>query len=228
MVHSTEQGLKLQLLAAALIAALVFLHYLLWIDENGVRQTHTLRISIRAQTEENAELAESNRGLAAEIEDLKRGLMAIEERARSDMGMIRQDETFYRLLEKSQPPRSSKSTPPAKLPPVQLPPPAAKPALLPAKPSAQAAKPASAAKPPAPAAKPGSPASTAKPAPPVKPQTPTAKPTPPAKPQTPTAKPTPPAKPSAPASIAKPTPPAKPQTPTAKPTPTPGASQRRE
>jgi cell division protein FtsB len=185
MVHSTEQGLKLQLLAAALIAALVFLHYLLWIDENGVRQTHTLRISIRAQTEENAELAESNRGLAAEIEDLKRGLMAIEERARSDMGMIRQDETFYRLLEKSQPPRSSKSTPPAKLPPVQLPPPA--------KPSAQAAKPASAAKPPAPAAKPGSPASTAKPAPPVKPPAPAsaAKPAPLAKPQTPTAKPTP-------------------------------------
>jgi cell division protein FtsB len=238
MVHSTEQGLKLQLLAAALIAALVFLHYLLWIDENGVRQTHTLRISIRAQTEENAELAESNRGLAAEIEDLKRGLMAIEERARSDMGMIRQDETFYRLLEKS-----SKSTPPAKLPPVQLPPPAAKPALLPAKPSAQAAKPASAAKPPAPAAKPGSPASTAKPAPPGKPPAPAAaaKPAPLAKPQTPTAKPTPPAKPSAPASTAKPTPPAKPQTPTAKPTPpakpqtptakptpTPGASQRRE
>ena len=68
MVHSTEQGLKLQFLVAALIAALVFLHYLLWLDENGVRQTHTLRIGVRAQTEENAELAERNRALAAEVE----------------------------------------------------------------------------------------------------------------------------------------------------------------
>jgi cell division protein FtsB len=138
MVHSTEQGLKLQLLAVALIAALVFLHYLLWIDENGVRQTHTLRIGIQAQTDENAELAERNRALAAEIEDLKRGLMAIEERARSDMGMIRPDETFYRLLEKplSQPTTREKST------------------ALPVNPGLSVKPPAPAAKPPAPAAKP--------------------------------------------------------------------------
>lgn len=123
MPHSTEPGLKLQLLAVALIVGLVFLHYLLWIDEKGVRQTHTLRISIRAQTEENAELAERNHALAAEIEDLKRGLMAIEERARSDMGMVRPDETFYRLLDKPLPPVATpnpspsptKSAPPAKL-----------------------------------------------------------------------------------------------------------------
>jgi len=102
MVHSTEQGLKLQLLAAVLIAVLVFLHYLLWIDEDGVRQTHALSIGIRAQTEENAELPSATgrwrRGRGSEG-----GLMAIEEQARSDMGMIRPDETFYRLLEKPQP-----------------------------------------------------------------------------------------------------------------------------
>lgn len=158
MIHSTEQGLKLQLLTIALIAVLVFLHYLLWIDENGVRQTHTLRISIQAQTEENAELAERNRGLAAEIVDLKRGLMAIEERARSDMGMIRPDETFYRLLEKplSQLATPNKSTPPAKPAPV-------------AKPPIRVVKPASPAKSPAPAPKP---------APLAKPTTQPTKPTP--------------------------------------------------
>lgn len=178
MVHSTEQGLKLQLLAVALIAALVLLHYLLWIDEDGVRQTHTLRISIRAQTEENAELAERNRALAAEVEDLKLGLMAIEERARSDMGMIRPDETFYRLLEKPLLPvvTPHKSTPPTK------PAPSAKPPALAAKPPTSAAKPVLPTKPPAPAAKP--------PTQPPKPSAPTAKPASPAKPPAPAAKPT--------------------------------------
>ncbi|MCP5452162.1 MAG: cell division protein FtsB [Gammaproteobacteria bacterium] len=89
----------MQILVAALIAVLVFLQYLLWIAEDGVRQTHALQIAVQAQQEDNAALTERNSALAAEVEDLKRGLMAIEERARSDMGMIRKDETFYRLLE---------------------------------------------------------------------------------------------------------------------------------
>ncbi len=156
MVHPTEQGWKLQILAVALIAALVFLHYLLWIEEDGVRQTQTLRIGIRAQTDENAELAERNRALAAEIEDLKRGLMAIEERARSDMGMIRRDETFYRLLEKPLSPSAtpSKSTSPANpAPSTQLAAPAAKP-TPPAQFTTSPPKPAPPAKPPAQSAKP--------------------------------------------------------------------------
>ncbi|MDS4057615.1 MAG: cell division protein FtsB [Candidatus Contendobacter sp.] len=155
MAHLPEQGFKLQLLAVALIAILVFLHYLLWIGEDGVRQTHTLRISIRAQTDENGELTERNRALMAEIEDLKRGLMAIEERARADMGMIRPDETFYRLLEK---PLSPQATPNKPTPPAKPPAPTAKPPAPAAKPPAPAAKPpAPTAKPPAPAAKPATP-----------------------------------------------------------------------
>lgn len=93
----------MQILVAVLIAALIFLQYSLWIAEDGARQTHALRIAIRAQIEDNAELDERNRALEAEVEDLKRGLMAIEERARSDMGMIRQDETFFRLLDQPVP-----------------------------------------------------------------------------------------------------------------------------
>lgn len=93
----------MRILIAALIAVLVYLHYLLWIDEDGVRQTHILRITTRVQIEENAELAERNKGLEAEVKDLKNGLMAIEERARAEMGMIRPDETFYRLLEQPLP-----------------------------------------------------------------------------------------------------------------------------
>lgn len=89
----------MQILVATLIAMMVVLQYQLWLDEDGVRQTYALRISVQAQTEENAALNERNRTLEADIKDLKTGLMAIEERARSEMGMIRRDETFYRLLE---------------------------------------------------------------------------------------------------------------------------------
>jgi len=235
MVHSTQQGLKLQLLTAVLIAVLAFLHYLLWIDENGVRQTHTLRISIRAQTEENVELAERNHGLVAEIADLKRGLMAIEERARSDMGMIRRDEIFYRLLEKSQPPPSHQSTPSAKPMPLVNPlrqtvKPAApinSPALAPTVKPSPANRPAPAAtvKPASPI-KSRAPASVTKPAPPVKPTGSAAKPAPPVKPTASAAKPAPSVKPTA--SAAKPAPPVKPTGSAAKPAPTPGALPRRE
>ncbi|MBL8250553.1 MAG: cell division protein FtsB [Candidatus Competibacter sp.] len=93
----------MQILIAVLIAALGTLQYLLWIDEDGLRQSYALRVSVQAQTEENAALNERNRALEADIQDLKTGLTAIEERARSEMGMIRQDETFYRLLEKPEP-----------------------------------------------------------------------------------------------------------------------------
>ncbi|HAO33026.1 MAG TPA: cell division protein FtsB [Candidatus Competibacter sp.] len=105
----------MRILVAALIAALVMLQYLLWIDEDGVRQSYALRVSVRAQTEENAALNERNRALEADIQDLKTGMTAIEERARSEMGMIRQDETFYRLLEKPAPaPTEAKPTAPSK------------------------------------------------------------------------------------------------------------------
>lgn len=187
MAHFPEHGLKLQLLAVALIAVLVFLHYLLWLDENGARQTQTLRISIRAQTDENAELAEHNHALAAEIEDLKRGLMAIEERARSDMGMIRPDETFYRLLDKPAPPTPPASPHPSSLP--AKPGPAAKPSVQAVKPTPPASSPPRAAS--HPMAKTPSPAPTPKPAPPTPSPTQASKPTPPVKPAPQSAKPAP-------------------------------------
>lgn len=153
----------MQILVAALIAVLTVMQYLLWVDEDGVRQTYALRISVQAQTEENAALNERNRALEADIKDLKTGLMAIEERARSEMGMIRQDETFYRLLE--EPP--SKSIAPDN----PAPPPAVKPVAPPAKPAntAEAAPPTkpTAARPPATTEKPAT--AIAKPGPSFKP-----------------------------------------------------------
>lgn len=154
MAYPTEHRLSLQILAAALIAVLVFLHYLLWIDEGGMRQTRALRIAIQVQKDDNAALSERNKGLDAEVKDLKNGLMAIEERARAEMGLIRPDETFYRLLEqplpqpvapliphKAAPP--GKSATPAQKPPVAVKPlaPATKPSPAPARPAAKPSAP---------------------------------------------------------------------------------------
>ena len=56
------------------------------------------RSAIEAQAEENARLAERNRTLAAEVRDLKEGRAAIEERARTDLGMIGANETFFQVV----------------------------------------------------------------------------------------------------------------------------------
>ena len=61
---------------------------------------HRLEAAIEAQLEENARLEARNRRLAAEVHDLKEGLEAVEERARSDLGMIGRDETYYQLVER--------------------------------------------------------------------------------------------------------------------------------
>ncbi len=85
-------------LAAALAAAIVLLQYRVWFSEDGVRQVARLRQAVATQRAENEQLTERNRQLAAEVRDLKTGLDALEERARSDLGMIARNETFYQVV----------------------------------------------------------------------------------------------------------------------------------
>jgi len=85
-------------LAAALAVAIILLQYRVWFSEDGVRQVARLRQAVAAQSAENGQLAERNRQLAAEVRDLKTGLEALEERARSDLGMIARNETFYQVV----------------------------------------------------------------------------------------------------------------------------------
>jgi cell division protein FtsB len=85
-------------LAAALAAAIILLQYRVWLSDDGVRQVARLHRAVAAQEAENAQLAERNRQLAAEVRDLKTGLDALEERARSDLGMIAHNETFYQVV----------------------------------------------------------------------------------------------------------------------------------
>jgi cell division protein FtsB len=63
-----------------------------------VRELARLQHAVTAQRAENEQLAERNRQLAAEVRDLKTGMDALEERARSDLGMIAHNETFYQVV----------------------------------------------------------------------------------------------------------------------------------
>jgi len=85
-------------LASALLVVVVLLQYRIWLSEDGVRELHRLETAVAAQRTENDQLAERNRQLAAEVRDLKSGMGALEERARSDLGMIAGNETFYQVV----------------------------------------------------------------------------------------------------------------------------------
>jgi cell division protein FtsB len=85
-------------LAAALAVAVILLQYRVWFSADGVREVARLRQAVAAQRSQNEQLAERNQQLAAEVHDLKTGMAALEERARSDLGMIAHNETFYQVV----------------------------------------------------------------------------------------------------------------------------------
>ena len=83
-----------------LLASLVVLQYQLWLGDRGLPEVHRLKAEVEWRVEDNARLEARNRRLAAEVHDLKEGLEAVEERARTDLGMIGRDETYYQIVER--------------------------------------------------------------------------------------------------------------------------------
>jgi cell division protein FtsB len=96
-------------LAAALMAVVLMLQYRLWMSADGVREVTRLSEAVQRQNTENDELNARNQQLVAEVSDLKAGMSAIEERARSELGMIGRNETFYQVV----PVRPLRATPAA-------------------------------------------------------------------------------------------------------------------
>lgn len=88
-----------RLLVYCLAGLLVVLQYPLWFGSGGVLALWRLNREIAAQQSDNLRLKERNAGLAAEVSDLKQGYEAIEERARSELGMIKKGETFYQIID---------------------------------------------------------------------------------------------------------------------------------
>jgi cell division protein FtsB len=85
-------------LAATLLVVVLLLQYRLWLSSDGVHELSRLSVAVERQKAENAEAAERNQQLVAEVADLKAGMAAIEERARSELGMIGRNETFYQVV----------------------------------------------------------------------------------------------------------------------------------
>ncbi len=78
----------------------------LWLSDNGYSKTRALRASVAEQRRQNQGLKERNDALEAEVSNLKNGREAAEERARTDLGMIGHQETFYQVVPATQSPEA--------------------------------------------------------------------------------------------------------------------------
>src|ERR1044071_8242796 len=87
-------------LALGLLTVVLGLQYRLWLSRDGVREVARLSEAVVRQKAENEELVARNQQMVAEVSDLKAGMTAIEERARSELGMIGRNETFYQVVPK--------------------------------------------------------------------------------------------------------------------------------
>jgi cell division protein FtsB len=94
-----------RVLSLTLAALIVLIQYPLWLGKGSWLRVWEVDQQIRAQRDTNRQLQGRNSALEAEVRDLKVGVEAIEERARSELGMIRQDEIFFQVLEAPPAPR---------------------------------------------------------------------------------------------------------------------------
>jgi cell division protein FtsB len=89
----------MRVLAAVLVVLIAAIQTPLWFGKGGWLRVWELDRQLREVRDSNEKLRMRNAALDAEVRDLKTGYEAIEERARSELGMIRQDEVFYQVLE---------------------------------------------------------------------------------------------------------------------------------
>lgn len=98
MTPASSLGRLLLWLAAGVF---LILQFKLWFGEGGIVDVHRIKQAVAEQQAENLRLRQRNAVLEAEVNDLKNGQAAIEERARLDLGMIKDDETFYLVTGKA-------------------------------------------------------------------------------------------------------------------------------
>lgn len=89
----------MRVLALLFIALILALQYPLWFGKGGWLHVRELSAQVQAQKAQNAALRARNAALDAEVRDLKQGYEAIEERARSELGMVKQDEVFFQSVQ---------------------------------------------------------------------------------------------------------------------------------
>ncbi len=101
----------MRIFAVALAIILLLLQGRLWLSDRGLREVSGLQISADAQKSANHEQAQRNRQLSAEVANLKVGLTALEERARSELGMVAASETFYQVVRTNTPAPAAPASP---------------------------------------------------------------------------------------------------------------------
>lgn len=92
-----------------LLVILLLLQYPLWLGKGGWLKVWDLHRQVEAQQQVNQQTQTRNAVLDAEVRDLKQGTEAIEERARTDLGMVKRDEVFYQILDGASVPQSAPS-----------------------------------------------------------------------------------------------------------------------
>ncbi|TKB55432.1 cell division protein FtsB [Ferrimonas aestuarii] len=90
----------MRLLLLILTLALGLLQYRLWFGNNGYAEITRLEVQIKEQQLSNQQLAERNQLLKQEISDLRDGLESVEERARNELGMVGENEQFFRVIKR--------------------------------------------------------------------------------------------------------------------------------
>ena len=89
----------MKIIALILLVLLIWLQYKIWLQDGGIPEVLQLQKEVDIEQSEVKKLQERNQSLDAEVKDLKKGLDAIEERARSEMGMIKKGEVYYQVIE---------------------------------------------------------------------------------------------------------------------------------
>ena len=92
----------MKLLAAVLSVLIVLIQFPLWLGKGGWLRVWDLDRQVQAQKDQNLKVQKRNVALDAEVRDLKQGLDAVEERARYELGMVKQDEVFFQIVEPKQ------------------------------------------------------------------------------------------------------------------------------
>ena len=106
----------MKILIAVLILILIGLQYRLWIGDGSFADIDRLEQQVSVQEIENAELEDRNSTLVREVDELQTGMDAIEEHARNELGLIREGETFFLIIEEEQPAENANLTPDVSLP----------------------------------------------------------------------------------------------------------------
>lgn len=89
----------MKLIAALIVLMIFLLQYRLWLGDGSIRQVNEYQQKVDRLKQQVNEKKERNEALYAEVEDLRKGEEAVEERARHELGMIKEDETFIQVIE---------------------------------------------------------------------------------------------------------------------------------